>query len=284
MTDSCEHTTMQAPLTTDGEVQQAPLMTEETADTAVDTAVVGVESTDVAENTDVSAVEVVEDTGDAAESGEMSNSAKDAMREAILTVGTEKMRLVGIRSVSIDDICRQLGISKKTFYVYFESKDQLVQEGIHLHERMIEAQFLEEVRGKSIIQILHEWGTIASKSEKDIEQPPPIMYDLQKYYPALCESHKAHLNKMMAKYMEQFIEEGQRYGVFRTELNAHLAAQLFAHAHHQLMEQLRLYPQQREEMLSFARQGVDIITRGILTQQGIEALQGMQSAAVAPDE
>lgn len=209
MTDSCEHTTMQAPLTTDGEVQQTPLMTDETADTAVDTAVVGVESTDVAENTDVGAVEVVKDTGDTAESEEISNSAKDAMREAILTVGTEKMRLVGIRSVSIDDICRQLGISKKTFYVYFESKDQLVQEGIHLHERMIEAQFLEKVRGKSIIQILHEWGTIASKSEKDIEQPPPIMYDLQKYYPALFESHKAYLNKMMAKIWSSLLRRGR---------------------------------------------------------------------------
>ena len=35
---------------------------------------------------------------------------------------------LGIRSVSIDDICHELGMSKKTFYVYFASKDELVEQ------------------------------------------------------------------------------------------------------------------------------------------------------------
>ena len=35
---------------------------------------------------------------------------------------------LGIRSVSIDDICRELGMSKKTFYVYFASKDEMIEQ------------------------------------------------------------------------------------------------------------------------------------------------------------
>ena len=45
----------------------------------------------------------------------------------IKTAGELFFRL-GIRSVSIDDICRELGMSKKTFYVYFESKDALIEQ------------------------------------------------------------------------------------------------------------------------------------------------------------
>ena len=42
------------------------------------------------------------------------------IRENILQVAIERMQQVGIRSVSVDDICHELGMSKKTFYVYFE--------------------------------------------------------------------------------------------------------------------------------------------------------------------
>ena len=46
-------------------------------------------------------------------------------QQIIKTAGEMFFRL-GIRSVSIDDICRELGMSKKTFYVYFAGKDELV--------------------------------------------------------------------------------------------------------------------------------------------------------------
>ena len=58
------------------------------------------------------------------------------MKEEILKVAAEKMQNVGIRSLSIDDICRLLGISKKTFYVYFETKEALVEEMLRRQEQM----------------------------------------------------------------------------------------------------------------------------------------------------
>ena len=50
------------------------------------------------------------------------------LKEDILKAATPRMQQVGIRSVSVDDLCKELGISKKTFYVYFPSKDELVSE------------------------------------------------------------------------------------------------------------------------------------------------------------
>ena len=48
-------------------------------------------------------------------------------KDSILTAAAELMGKVGIKSISIDDICRQIGISKKTFYVHFDTKDALVE-------------------------------------------------------------------------------------------------------------------------------------------------------------
>ena len=83
----------------------------------------------------------------------------DNRKDSIVQFAAKKMREVGIRSVNIDDICRELGISKKTFYVYFESKDRLVDEMLLLHEQKLERKMLREVEGKTTMQILQEWGS-----------------------------------------------------------------------------------------------------------------------------
>lgn len=204
------------------------------------------------------------------------NGNADAVREEIVETAAEKMRSVGIRSVSIDDICRQLGISKKTFYVYFESKDQLVKEMLLLHEQKMEEKMLREVEGKSVVQILHEWADMAKNNEKDLEQPPPLMYDLQKYYPALCNMHKEHLCEMLCRNLKRFICKGQQEGVFRAELDADLTAQLFAYSHYLMMEQLQQYPKEREAIANIAVHGFKVMGRGIMTEQGLQAVAALQ--------
>lgn len=204
------------------------------------------------------------------------NGNADAVCGEILEVATEKMRNVGIRSVSIDDVCRQLGISKKTFYVYFESKDQLVKEMLLLHEQKMEEKMLREVEGKSVVQILHEWADMAKNNEKDLEQPPPLMYDLQKYYPALCNMHKEHLCEMLCRNLKRFICKGQQEGVFRAELDADLTAQLFAYSHYLMMEQLQQYPKEREAIANIAVHGFKVMGRGIMTEQGLQAVAALQ--------
>ncbi len=51
--------------------------------------------------------------------------AEDNQKQILKTAGEMFFRL-GVRSVSIDDICHELGMSKKTFYVYFASKEELI--------------------------------------------------------------------------------------------------------------------------------------------------------------
>lgn len=188
----------------------------------------------------------------------------DKQKENIVQFAVEKMCEVGIRSVSIDDICHELGISKKTFYVYFESKDQLVREMLALLEQKLENKMLREVGEKDVIQVLQEWGKMARRTEKDFKQTPPIVYDLQKYYPNLYVQHKEHLCEMMYRNLVPFIQKGQHLGVFRKELDADITAQLFAYAHYCMIETIQNYPKRRGEMIKIAKQGIDVMIQGIL--------------------
>lgn len=188
----------------------------------------------------------------------------DKQKENIVQFAIEKMYKVGIRSVSIDDICHELGISKKTFYVYFESKDQLVREMLALLEQKLENRMLREVGEKDVIQVLQEWGKMARRTEKDFKQTPPIVYDLQKYYPNLYVQHKEHLCEMMYRNLVPFIQKGQHLGVFRKELDADITAQLLAYAHYCMIETIQNYPKRRGEMIKIAKQGIDVMIQGIL--------------------
>lgn len=188
----------------------------------------------------------------------------DKQKENIVQFAVEKMYKVGIRSVSIDDICHELGISKKTFYVYFESKDQLVREMLALLEQKLENKMLRKVGEKDVIQVLQEWGKMARRTEKDFKQTPPIVYDLQKYYPNLYVQHKEHLCEMMYRNLVPFIQKGQHLGVFRKELDADITAQLFAYAHYGMIETIQNYPKRRGEMIKIAKQGIDVMIQGIL--------------------
>ena len=100
----------------------------------------------------------------------------------IKTAGEMFFRL-GIRSVSIDDICHELGMSKKTFYVYFESKDELVAQMLHANVEYI-AQKMED------LMVLHDFRQLVAKflkhqeaEKNDVRRVPQLVYDLKKYYP-----------------------------------------------------------------------------------------------------
>ena len=72
---------------------------------------------------------------------------KSEKTDIIKTAGELFFRL-GIRSVSIDDICHELGMSKKTFYVYFASKEELIEQTLQAN--------LDYIAGK--LQSLLELG------------------------------------------------------------------------------------------------------------------------------
>ena len=85
--------------------------------------------------------------------------SEDQKCHIVKTAGEMFFRL-GIRSVSIDDICRELGMSKKTFYVYFESKDELVAELLHANLMHISAKMEE-------LEKLSKTFTFVSGSKKE---------------------------------------------------------------------------------------------------------------------
>ena len=153
------------------------------------------------------------------------------IREKIIASAQQKMGEVGIRSVSIDDICHELGMSKKTFYVYFGTKDDLIQAILDYH--------YEEVRSgmqSFLDSCANMWDGIRRGAEKmaampDVRQLPPFIYDLNKYYPALAKNYNARILALNERLMKRIVERSIDEGIFRKDVDVNLAAMMLARLH-----------------------------------------------------
>ena len=195
------------------------------------------------------------------------------VREDILQVAIKRMQQVGIRSVSIDDICHELGMSKKTFYVYFASKDDLVQAILHKHEQKVAHDLDNALSKRSITQVIVEWAKIAKTANKKDLKTPPMIYDLEKYYPQLSSSHKKVMRQTAEKILVQFLKKGVGEGIFRAEIDVDVVAMMFLDMQYRLLDLMAGGQMTKEEVQRIGHQRMDIMMRGILTHEGFETLK-----------
>ena len=183
------------------------------------------------------------------------------------------MKRVGIRSVSIDDICHEMGISKKTFYVYFASKDDLVEAILAIHEGKVARELNNALSKRSVTQVIVEWAKIAKSTQKKDLKTPPMMYDLEKYYPQLFSVHKKVMRQTTEKILVQFLEKGVVEGIFRAEIEVDVVAMMFLDMQYRLLDLMTGGQLSKEEVHRIGRQRMDIMMRGILTPGGFETLK-----------
>ena len=194
-------------------------------------------------------------------------------KQHILQVAIERMQQVGIRSVSVDDICHELGMSKKTFYVYFPSKDDLVQAILHTHEQKMAHDLDNALSKRTITQVIVEWSKIAKSTTKKDLKTPAMMYDLEKYYPQLFAAHKKVMRETAEKILVRFLGKGVSEGIFREEIDVDVVAMMFLDMQYRLLDLMTSGQMTKEEVHRIGRQRMDILMRGILTESGLLRLR-----------
>jgi len=131
----------------------------------------------------------------------------------------------GIKSVTMDDISRELGISKKTLYQHVKDKGELVSliidmefedKNICLHN--IEREYI------NAIDELYQVHKIVNMILK--EYSPASVYDLKKYYPEVhLKMHHMRREKLMEHILDN-LKKGKNEGLYRQDINEVLIAKL----------------------------------------------------------
>ena len=126
----------------------------------------------------------------------------------------------GIRSITMDDIARELGVSKKTLYHDYKDKNDLINRVIDYD--MGQSRSLLEELVRSDIDAIHEI-ILVNKSIHQVRSrySPTFYYDLKRNYP---ETYRRWLNEKRRSMYDLIIgnlQKGKREGYYRREIHEH---------------------------------------------------------------
>ena len=178
----------------------------------------------------------------------------------------------GIREVSIDDICRKLGISKKTFYQYYAQKEDLVADVVTNNVRKKKDEFDRMVEGKNIVQVLKALFSMVNR-KKTMVKDKRMVKDIMKYYPETFTKHAEERGKAMHRFFVDRFREGMEQGLVRSDMDVDGVQLLICIMHEGMTDYLDGSGHVEGVKVSFkslAAAFEDIVTRTLLTPKGFE--------------
>lgn len=124
---------------------------------------------------------------------------------------------LGVKSVTMDEIAAEMGISKKTIYAHFPTKTKLIEEtAFYVFEQI--STGIQEIRNekKDPIEELFEIKEFACQHLKDEKSSP--QYQLQKYYPKIYSTIRQKQKYILEELTRENLQNGIREGVYRSDL------------------------------------------------------------------
>lgn len=190
-------------------------------------------------------------------------------RQRILEAATEQFARFGVRTITMEDLARKVGISKKTIYQEFEDKKDLV--------KAVFARILEEDRqrlafiaeqGDGVIEHLVQTSKMMRERLTSIN--PLVILEVQKYFPEAWKIFESFKEDTIQSDLVKVLEKGKELGYFRKEIDSKILAKVritqitsafdprsFADVEYNLVE---------EQMVI-----LDHFLHGIFTEKGREA-------------
>ncbi len=192
------------------------------------------------------------------------------MKEKIAIKATELFLNLGFKSVTMDDIANEMGISKKTIYAHFSNKTELVRDvtltmfnhitdGIDCicatHQNPIEE--LYEIKKFVMLQL---------KNEKSSPQ-----FQLQKYYPEVHETFKIkHFEKMYDCTMNN-LQRGVEEGLYRNNIDIEFVSRIYFIGVNGIKDNT-VFPVHMFPKVQLFEDYLEYHLRGIVTKEGLKTL------------
>jgi AcrR family transcriptional regulator len=175
----------------------------------------------------------------------------------------------GVRSMSMDDICKEIGISRKKIYSIFTSKNDLVEKLLELERGNFEIifdtdRFDGEVNAIDILLMVSK-----EVSNKFTDVSPSMTFDLKKYYPDIYHRHIEERIEFIFDKIKINLEKGIKQGVYRDDLSVELISRLYIRRLMDLHDP-EIFPVEKFSFQTIFDVMFENFIRGIANEKGIE--------------
>jgi AcrR family transcriptional regulator len=192
------------------------------------------------------------------------------MKEKIIDKSADLFLNLGFKSVTMDDIANEMGISKKTIYQHFDNKTKLV-EATTLHVFETIAHGIDGICAldKNPIEEIYEIKKFVMLHLKNEKSSP--QYQLQKYYPKIFATLKKKQFEKMLGCVTQNLHRGVSKKLYRDSLDITFIARLYFNGMLSLKDQ-DIFPISAFNVPQMMESYLDYHLRGICTPKGLETL------------
>ena len=146
-------------------------------------------------------------------------------RDKILIGAEELFNQYGLKSITMDDIAKHIGMSKKTIYQFFEDKESVIH---HLMEYMLgeNQKIFAGIHHTASNCIDEIFKCMAQMNVMFSHRNPVLFYDLQKYYPGIWHLFRTFKQDFILQMTAETLEKGKADGLIREDINVGILARL----------------------------------------------------------
>ncbi len=193
------------------------------------------------------------------------------MEEKKIKAIGEMFMTYGVRSVSMDDIARHLGISKKTLYQHFKDKNELVKK---VTESVIEETKSEyEAVTNQANNAIEELYLMSKCLRTHIENlNPSLVFDLKKFHAEAWDLFMDFEHITVYESIKDNLKRGKEEGFFRKEINSNVLAKLRVEQVHMSFDP-HAFPKDEFDFTEVHMQMFEHYVYGLLTTKGFELFE-----------
>jgi AcrR family transcriptional regulator len=191
----------------------------------------------------------------------------DPNRQRIVEAARVHFFSHGFRSVTMDDLAEELGISKKTIYAHFPGKFDLLEAVLADKLTRVEATLREVMRAHPDDFPATLRKLLAGTQRELDEIKPPFVRDMRQKAPDVFKLVERRRAALIQRYMGKFFVDGQRLGMVRKDVPTRLIIEILL-----AMVQSIMNPPKMEELGMVPKEGyagiLKIVLEGALTPKG----------------
>lgn len=191
--------------------------------------------------------------------------------EQILTTAEALFFEAGVKSTTMDDLARAMGVSKKTIYQYVDNKADLVLKVLERHLEM-EIKMVTELFASpsNAIEQMFIISRHVTSSLKKLN--PSIVNDLQKYYPRAWSLIAEYKQNSIRQTIEANIAKGIEEGLYRSDVKPQIISRFYSSKADCVVDQ-RLFPFTDFAVIDVYHEFLNHHIRGLASEKGLKFLE-----------
>lgn len=181
----------------------------------------------------------------------------------------------GIKSLTMDDIAREFGMSKKTLYAVVENKNDLVYKSMQYHIEREESDFKKIT--KSATNALEEMVMIIENVTEHIKSlNTNIVFELQRFFPEAFELFNEFRENHIRKAILANLKRGVDEGFYREDINVEIVSKIYVASTFSLFDQ-NLFSSKNYHFIDLYREYIKYHLHGIVSPKGMKHIQKIKA-------